>query len=76
MMPTGRSHYVIRRENGPGSRWDEPCRCTIGHDHNPDGYSVWESDFERWDQEEGRGSADPNCPACGGTGACGLCEDD
>lgn len=75
-MPTGPRHYVIRRENGPGSRWDEPCRCMIGHDHDPDGYSVWESDLERWDREEGRGGADPNCPACGGAGACALCGDD
>ena len=34
-MPTGPSHYVIRRENGPGSRYDEPCRCMIGRDHDP-----------------------------------------
>jgi hypothetical protein len=48
----------------------------IGHDHDPDGYSVWDSDFERWDREEGRQGADPNCPACGGAGACALCGDD
>lgn len=75
-MPTGAKHYVIRRENGPSSRWDEPCRCTIGSDHDPDGYTIWESDLERWDRDEGRGSRNPNCPACGGTGACALCDDD
>lgn len=48
----------------------------IGHDHDPDGYSVWDSDFERWDREEGRHRANPNCPACGGAGACALCGDD
>lgn len=74
-MPTGPKHYVIRKENGPSSRWDEPCRCTIGSDHDPDGYHVWESDFERWDRESGRRS-NPNCPACGGTGGCALCDDD
>lgn len=75
-MPTGPSHYVIRRENGPGSLWDEPCRCMIGRDHNPDGYSVSDSDLERWDREEGRSVADPNCPACSGSGACALCGPD
>lgn len=75
-MPTGPAHYVIRRENGPGSYWDESCRCLIGHDHTPEGMSVSDSDFERWDREEGRLGADTNCPACGGTGACALCGDD
>ena len=46
-MPTGPSHYVIRRENGPGSQWDEPCRCMIGSDHDPDGYTISQMDFER-----------------------------
>lgn len=54
-MPTGPKHYVIRRENGPSSRWDEECRCTIGFDHTPDGIGVFDSDFEAWDREEGRG---------------------
>lgn len=75
-MPTGRQHYVIRRENGPSSRWDDPCRCTIGSDHAPDGMTVWDSDFERWDSEDGSARADPNCPACSGAGACKLCDDD
>ena len=39
-MPTGPSHYVFRRENGPGSHWDEPCRCMIGLHHDPDGDSI------------------------------------
>ncbi|GAA4792860.1 hypothetical protein GCM10023352_09280 [Rothia endophytica] len=75
-MPTGTKHYVIRRENGPGSMYDEPCRCMIGHDHNPNGGSIFDSDLERWDMEEGRSRANPDCPACGGSGACALCEDD
>lgn len=54
-MPTGPKHYVITREGGPSSRWDEECRCTIGHDHNPEGIGVFDSDLERWDREEGRG---------------------
>lgn len=74
-MPTGPAHYVVRKENGPSARWDEPCRCTIGSDHNPDGYRVWESDFERWDHESGR-ARNPDCPACGGSGGCALCDDD
>ena len=52
-MPTGAKHYLIRKENGPSSRWDEPCRCTIGSDHDPNGVKIWESDFERWDREVG-----------------------
>lgn len=48
----------------------------IGSDHNPNGYTISEMDFERWDREEGRKHADPNCPVCSGDGACALCEDD
>lgn len=74
-MPTGKQHYVIRKENGPSSRWDEPCRCTIGSDHDPSGFTIWESDLERWDREAGR-SSNRDCPACGGAGGCALCDDD
>ena len=49
-MPTGPSHYVIRRENGPSSQWDEPCRCMIGSDHTPDGYTISTMDYERWNR--------------------------
>lgn len=75
-MPTGPSHYVIRRENGPSSRWYEPCRCLIGSDYNPDGYTIREMEFEHWDREEGRKRTAPNCPVCSGDAACALCEDD
>lgn len=57
-MPTGPRHYVIRKENGPSSFWDEPCRCIIGHNHTPDGIGVYESDLERWDREAGRSRPD------------------
>ena len=75
-MPTGPSHYVIRRENGPSSQWDEPCRCMIGSDHDPNGYTISTMDYERWDREDGRYRANPDCPVCGGDGACALCEGD
>lgn len=73
-MPTGPWHEVIRRELGPSG--NESCRCMIGSDHDPDGMTISRSTLERWDREEGRGSSNPNCPACGGTGACALCDDD
>lgn len=75
-MPTGPQHYVLKREDGPSSRWDTPCRCMIGSDHDPNGARIWDSTLERWDREEGRGSSNANCPACGGAGACALCDDD
>lgn len=53
-MPTGASHYkaTAARVGGDGTNFDdyeyseEPCRCTIGEDHDDTGATVSSYDLE------------------------------